>query len=97
MHLRSKIDRLQSRAREITSERDDNIEIPIGVWHADRETGEVIPDSGPTRRVRREQRGAFGILLTRPPCTDKQEFAAEIARCNAYQKQLEAERTDPAA
>jgi len=89
MHLRSKIDRLVNKASQLKAENDDSVLVRCGVWHADPETGEVIPDSGPTARVRREQRGAFGVLLTRPPCADKADFAEEIQRCEQYQRTLQ--------
>ena len=95
MKLVGRINQIERRVAAIKDEHENTVCVPTGVWHCD-EDGNGIPNSGPTARVPKEQRGAFGVLLTRPPCADKEEFAAEIQRCNEYQRQLEAERTDPA-
>jgi len=89
MNLRTRLNRLEKRASELKAENDDSAFVPAGVWWKNPETGEVIPGSGPTVRVPAEQEHAFGIMLTRPPCADKADFAEEIQRCEQYQRTLQ--------
>ncbi len=95
MNLRSRLNRLENQIAGIKAEQDHTVQVPCGVWYADRETGAVIPGSGPTARVPREQENAFGILLVPEPCANEEEFAAEIERCERYQETLR-NQTDPA-
>jgi len=97
MSLRDKLNRIENKVRDLKAEQDDSALVPTGVWHADRETGEVIPGSGTVSRVPREQASAYGILLVPEPCRNNEEFAAEIERCERYQETLQnqAEQAEP--
>ena len=90
MRLLGRINQIERKVMAIKGVMDNTIEIPIGVWYSDLETGEVIQDSGPTCRVPIEQKNAFGVMLVPAPC-DKATWPKVIAKCEAYQAQLQSE------
>ena len=88
MNLRSRLNSIEKRISEIKTEQDDSAFVRTGVWHANRQTGQLIEGSGVVSRVRREQVNSFGVLLMPEPCQTHEEFADEIERCNEYQRTL---------
>lgn len=87
MRLRGRINQIERRAAAIKDVVDNTCEVPTGVWYAD-ENGDVIPDSGPTQRVPKDQANSYGILLA-PMSVDDEGFSEVVKKCEEYQETLQ--------
>ena len=90
MNSRNRLLKIERRLSELKSLEDQTVLVRTGVWLCD-DDGNIIPNSGPTRRVSQTEPDARGILLVPRPI-GKDEWPECYERTEQYQNKLRTER-----